>query len=376
MTLYRVGNEVKLGRIEFNEGEIRGSTVAALSDGGWVVVWADYSNDLESYVIYQQHYDSSGQRLLPVGTKVKATQAEGDQLLLDPQPVVTALADGGWVVTWSAVPTVDSQIKYIYQQRFIPNLAPTSIVLNGLPAPEASASGTPVGTLTGGDANLPYGDQLTYELIDDAGGRFSLQGDRIVVADGLKLDFEQARSHSIVVRATDRDGKSVTQTVAVPVGDVARENVTGSNGPDRFVGGADVDQFRGMGGDDVLTGGLGNDVLTGGAGKDVFVFDQKPNKKTNMDVITDYLVKDDSIHLENSIFKKLGKKGSPEAPAKLSKSFFALDKATDANDYLVYVRKTGALFYDEDGSGSKAAVQIAKLPKKLAKFSAAEFFVI
>ena len=35
--------------------------------------------------------------------------------------------------------------------------------------------------------------------------------------------------------------------------------------------------------------------------------------------------------------------------------------AADANDYLVYNQATGALFYDADGNGAGAAVQIALL---------------
>ena len=48
----------------------------------------------------------------------------------------------------------------------------------------------------------------------------------------------------------------------------------------------------------------GNDVLIGGKGKDVFVFSTALNKATNLDRITDFNVKDDSIYLENDIFKK------------------------------------------------------------------------
>ena len=42
----------------------------------------------------------------------------------------------------------------------------------------------------------------------------------------------------------------------------------------------------------------GNDVLIGGKGKDVFVFATALNKATNLDKITDFNVKDDSIQLE------------------------------------------------------------------------------
>ncbi len=72
---------------------------------------------------------------------------------------------------------------------------------------------------------------------------------------------------------------------------------------------------------------------------------------------------------------KLGKKGSEIKPVKVNKKFFSLDKAKDKNDYLVYVKKTGKLLYDADGSGSKAAIEIATLSKKL-KMTYNAFFVV
>ena len=91
-------------------------------------------------------------------------------------------------------------------------------------------------------------------------------------------------------------------------------------------------------------------MLTGGKGKDMFVFATALNKATNLDKITDFNVKDDSIQLENAIFKKIGK-GTPLKPGKLNKRFFALNKAKDKNDYIIYNSKTGVLSYDADGSG-------------------------
>jgi len=38
--------------------------------------------------------------------------------------------------------------------------------------------------------------------------------------------------------------------------------------------------------------------------------------------------------------------------------------AGDANDFIVYDKTTGALFYDQDGSGGTAQVQIALLANK------------
>ncbi|MBF9231767.1 glycoside hydrolase family 113 [Microvirga alba] len=124
-----------------------------------------------------------------------------------------------------------------------------------------------------------------------------------------------------------------------------------------------------------ITGNAGKNVLTGGKGKDVFVFDTKPNAKTNVDKITDYVVKDDSIWLDNAVFKKLGK-GTADRPMKLDKRFFTIgEKAQDKNDYLVYNQKKGILYYDADGSGAGKAMEIVALKKGL-KMTAGEFFVI
>ena len=66
----------------------------------------------------------------------------------------------------------------------------------------------------------------------------------------------------------------------------------------------------------------------------------------NLDTISDFSVKDDTLQLDNAVFKKLGKAG------KLNKAYFTIgDKAKDKNDYIVYDKKTGILSYDADGSG-------------------------
>jgi Tol biopolymer transport system component len=157
-------------------------------------------------------------------------------------------------------------------------------------------------------------------------------------------------------------------------GGAGNDVIRGSIGIDLLLGGIGNDKLFGDSGDDRLNGGVGKDELTGGKGRDAFVFDVKP-KKGAADKIKDYKAKDDAIWLENSIFTKLGKAGSELKPAKLKKAYFAYDQAKDGNDYLVYVKKTGKLLWDVDGSGGKPAVEIATLTNKAA-LSAGEFFVI
>jgi Ca2+-binding RTX toxin-like protein len=120
----------------------------------------------------------------------------------------------------------------------------------------------------------------------------------------------------------------------------------------------------------VISGGLGADTLTGGAGKDVFVFDTKPGAG-NVDRITDFSVKDDTIHLAKAVFKAAGPKGT------LSKGAFWIgSEAHTAKDRIIYNADNGKLYYDADGTGSKEAVQIALLKKGLSLMTAKDFLII
>ncbi len=154
------------------------------------------------------------------------------------------------------------------------------------------------------------------------------------------------------------------------------DKLNGKSGGDKLYGHGGKDTLDGRGGNDKLWGGSGNDKLTGGTGKDAFVFDTKPSRTANRDTIGDFSVKDDSLWLDSAISAKLGKEGSAAKPALLNKGYFALDKAKDGNDNLIYNRNTGVLSYDADGSGTKhKAVEIALLKKGLA-LTYKDFFVI
>ena len=178
-------------------------------------------------------------------------------------------------------------------------------------------------------------------------------------------------------------GSTPTGPVSLSLRGTSRvDRLTGADGNDVIKGLAGNDVLKGLSGNDKLYGGAGKDVLYGGAGQDIFVFDAKFNKKTNLDKIADFTVKDDTLWLENSLFKAnktlyaAVKKGSEAKPAKMASKFFTVgDKAKDANDFFIYDKKKGVLSYDADGSGSKAAVEIATLKKGL-KMTYKDFFFV
>lgn len=144
------------------------------------------------------------------------------------------------------------------------NQAPTDIALSNISVDENSAAGTLVGALSATDPNA--GDTFTFTLLDDAGGRFVIDGSTLVVA-GL-LDFETAASHQVTVRVTDAAGAFYDETITIAVNDVAGALIVGDNNNNTLVGTPEDDTIQGLGGNDVLIGGLGPDILDGGNGND------------------------------------------------------------------------------------------------------------
>ncbi|SCZ04728.1 cadherin domain-containing protein [Microvirga guangxiensis] len=281
-----------------------------------------------------------------------------------------------------------------------PNAAPTGLSLSNAFVLEYTAPGTEIGTLSAVDGN---GDPLTYTLLDNAGGRFAIVGNKLMLA-GSGVNFEEAKSHQIKVQVSDGKGGVLEQVFTVNVGDetslrlngtsknnklnggaqddvlngkkgndtvkglagddllygdAGNDKLYGGLGLDTLSGGKGNDKLYGEDGNDVLNGNEGHDQLWGGAGADVFVFDKKTSKASNFDQIKDFRSGEDKIYLDNKIFKKLGTTGTFDAPVQLDASMFKTGKARDKNDFLVY--KKGILYYDANGSKAGGEVEIVKV---------------
>lgn len=352
-------------------------SVTDLSDGGWLVTWTSNNQDGDLFGIYQQRYSSRG---VAIGGEVQVNTTSSDNQL---HVSTSGLKDGGWVVTWTS-DGQDGSGSGIYQQRFnkdgqkIGPTTPTGLNLSGLKVNEGGHLSIDVGDLSA-EALVADGG-FTYTVLDDAGGRFEIVGNRLKLKDHVKLDYEQAQFHAVKVLVKDAVGATYEKSFTISVSDVQQENLRGNSHSNVIKGGQYKDTFDGAEGNDILWGGYGNDALTGGSGKDVFVFNTvlgsaKTNKSKNLDKISDFKVADDTIWLDNAVFKKLGK-GSEGSPGKLKKAFFTIgEEAKDRNDYLIYNKKNGKLYYDADGSGSKAAIEFASLKKGLS-MTEKDFFVI
>jgi serralysin len=82
----------------------------------------------------------------------------------------------------------------------------------------------------------------------------------------------------------------------------------------------------------------------------------------NVDLIDDFNVTYDAIELDNAIFTRFTSNGA------ISSSMFVSNTtglARDANDFLIYERDSGDLFYDSNGSASGGRILFAELDPNL-----------
>ncbi|BCL38132.1 putative Ig domain-containing protein [Nostoc sp. MS1] len=97
------------------------------------------------------------------------------------------------------------------------NESPTNIILSNAAIAENSANNTLIGTFSSIDPDVA--DSFTYSLVNDAGGRFAIASgtNQIIVANSSLLNFEQANSHTIRVKTTDKGGLSFEKNLTISI---------------------------------------------------------------------------------------------------------------------------------------------------------------
>ncbi len=236
----------------------------------------------------------------------------------------------------------------------------------------------------GGAGNDYLNGYLGNDYLDGGAGAdlmIGWEGNDTYVVDNLGDTIQEAYTGGSFSDAGGED--LVMATISYTLGDyfenltlVGKTNIngTGNSLDNIIIGNTGSNILIGGQGSDTLIGGLGKDTLTGGSGSDVFIFNTVPNTKTNLDTITDFNVTDDTIQLENSVLTGLG-----SATGTLDSSMFrsgaGVTTAGDSSDRIIYNTTSGALFYDADGTGATAAVQIALIGNQ-ANLTAADLVII
>jgi Ca2+-binding RTX toxin-like protein len=227
-------------------------------------------------------------------------------------------------------------------------------------------------TLTGSANINGTGNSLNNTLIGNA-GRNALNGstgtDRMEGKAGNDTYYVNTATDK-VIEANGQGTDKVYSAASFSLSGQYIENLTLTGSAHLNATGNGLNNIiTGNAGNNVLNGSTGKDTLTGAGGADHFFFSTALGA-SNVDSITDYSVASDTIRLENSIFTAVGATGTLAASA-----FRIGASAADSTDRIIYNPTTGALLYDADGSGAKAAVQFATLDDGLA-LTRADFLIV
>ncbi|MDD9912340.1 MAG: cadherin-like domain-containing protein [Alphaproteobacteria bacterium] len=194
--------------------------VAALNDGGYVVVFTS-SHTYSENNVYFMRYDVSGDAVTASPVLVNDASISGEQFANG----VTALADGGFMVMW------DINGSYqLYARRYD---AAGNSVGNEFKIHDTAINNQPWSDIT----SLSNGDLIATWTRNDA-GNFEIVQKRFIPND----------------------------TYLSILGDSGAEDIVADNS---------ADVITASDGDDTIVGGSGDDVIDGGAGTDTAYFDSR-----------------------------------------------------------------------------------------------------
>jgi Ca2+-binding RTX toxin-like protein len=165
------------------------------------------------------------------------------------------------------------------------------------------------------------------------------------------------------VEQYDVSGLNITIGSVISTNGAVLETSAILAGNDMIMGSPFADQLIGGTGNDTIDGGGGNDTESGGPGNDQFVFDTKLNAHANVVHITDFTHAEDFIDLSGHIFEN--RVGGHLVPIHVNAHTFYAARgahtAHSASTQIIYNSKSGALYFDPDGTGHKPAVEFAVL---------------
>lgn len=256
----------------------RSPAVASTADGGLVVVWSEGYYGYDYTEVYQQRFAADGSAL-GAETRVNPSQTYYAYNPQGAQPAVAALADGGHVVLWSGPTTSYGSVLEVFLQRYAADgsVQGSLRVLDSVSTGNdirPMVAGLSDGGFVAAWVASPGGVwvQRYNATAEPAGEKFLLTatGDDVALAttaDGGYVASWKVGNSLYVQRFDAWDGFAANLTVT---GTASVETLNGGAGMDSIAGGDGADQLNGYAGADTLNGGAGNDTMRGGAGNDFY----------------------------------------------------------------------------------------------------------
>jgi len=199
----------------------------------------------------------------------------------------------------------------------------------------------------------------TYRISDDTDSIIEDIDAGIDTVETTVSWFLSANVENLLLKGATNPGGGEQDQPINGTGNELNNTITGNDANNVLYGKQSNDTLLGEGGDDRIVGGVGNDILTGGVGADCFI---RKYSTTAIDTITDFQTGEDLLGFSASGFG-----GGLAGRVVLNETQFTIGSAAaDSSDRFIYNSATGGLFFDADGIGGTAQVQLFTLSTGLA----------
>lgn len=251
-----------------------GVSATTLTNGDYVVAWNsdDYpgTNDTGADAIYVQRIDSTGTK---IGPEMRVNSHIG---FYTGAPSITALADGGYLVTWTTEDAADGGTAQTFAQRFDANgnaYALSTQTITGASASDTINAGSGNQSISGLGGNDILRGGSGNDILNGGTGNDGLYGgtgnDTYILSDADRI-FENSNEGTDTVKAAISYTLSINLENLTLTGGKAI-NGNGNARANKLIGNSGNNALDGKAGNDTLDGGAGRDTLIGGAGNDIYI---------------------------------------------------------------------------------------------------------
>ncbi|WP_032832124.1 hypothetical protein, partial [Pseudomonas sp. GM78] len=337
-----VGDEVRVNTTTIDSQQ--DPAITALSDGGYVVSWTSNGQDGSGWGIYAQRYAASGAAL---GNEVRVNTTTLDHQY---DSAIAALSDGGYVVSWTSNSQEGSGAD-IYTQRYAAGGAALGDEVRVNSTTVDQQAEPAISGLSDG------GYVVSWASHSQDGSGWGIYAQRYA-ADGAAVGNE--------VRVSSTTLDSQHEPAITALGDGGYLVSWTSDGQDGSRSGiysqrydangnpvADHLEWTGDASANLIRSTVETDWFSGGTGADTFQFAQLPDDRA--DLITDFTQGSDALALNSALFNLQGQTVA-DTLANVSG-----EQHEAAGAHLVFNQNDHTLYYDADGAANDNAVAVVTL---------------